>query len=368
MADLRPPTADPGERSELRVLLAGGGSGGSATPVLAVAQSLAELRPGVRFLYVGTRNGPEAELAAQQGLPFVAVASGRLRRYWDRRNLTDPLHVLHGVEQATLLARRFRPRLAFAAGGFASVPAIAGARLAGARVVIHQQDVRPGLANRLLTPLARRATLAMPESRAHFRGARSEVTGNPVRSEILRADARLALGLLRLEPELPLVVATGGGTGALGLNRIVAAAAGRLVGSCQIVHLTGRGRSVPAPVADRYQQYEFLVDALPPLLAAATVVVSRAGMGTLSELAALGRPAVVIPLPRSHQCDNARAFARRGAVEVLDQDELTGDRLAEHVLALLGDAARRERLGATLAASMPRDAARRVAEVLLAEA
>ncbi len=241
-ADPGPPAADPRQRSELRVLLAGGGSGGSATPVLAVAQTLAALRPGVRFLYLGTQDGPEAQLAAQQGLPFVAVASGRLRRYWDRRNLTDPLHVVRGVEQATVLARRFRPRLAFAAGGFASVPAIAGARLAGARVVIHQQDVRPGLANRLLMPLARRSTLAMPESAAHFRGARTEVTGNPVRSEILVADPRLAYERLRLQPELPLVVATGGGTGALGLNRIVAAAAGRLVGACQIVHLTGRGR------------------------------------------------------------------------------------------------------------------------------
>ncbi|MBV9359611.1 MAG: UDP-N-acetylglucosamine--N-acetylmuramyl-(pentapeptide) pyrophosphoryl-undecaprenol N-acetylglucosamine transferase, partial [Chloroflexi bacterium] len=237
----------------------------------------------------------------------------------------------------------------------------------GARVVIHQQDVRPGLANRLLVPLGRRVTLAMPESATHFRAARTEVTGNPVRSEILRADARLAFGQLRLVPELPLVVATGGGTGALGLNRIVAAAAGRLVGSCQLVHLTGRGRGVPAPVAERYRQYEFLVDELPPLLAAATLVVSRAGMGTLSELAALARPAVVIPLPQSHQWDNAGAFARRGAVEVLDQDALSADLLAEHVLALLADAPRRQRLGATLAASMPRDAARRVAEVLLAE-
>jgi UDP-N-acetylglucosamine--N-acetylmuramyl-(pentapeptide) pyrophosphoryl-undecaprenol N-acetylglucosamine transferase len=353
---------------ELRVLLAGGGSGGSATPVLAVAQTLAQLRPGVRFLYVGTRDGPEAQLAAQQGLPFVAVASGRLRRYWDRRNLTDPLHVVHGVEQAAMLARRFRPRLAFAAGGFASVPAIAGARLAGARVVIHQQDVRPGLANRLLMPLARRVTLALPESTTHFRGARTEVTGNPVRAEILAADPRLAIARLRLQPELPLVVATGGGTGALGLNRIVAAAAGRLVGACQIVHLTGRGRGVPAPVSDRYQQYEFLVDELPPLLAAATVVISRAGMGTLSELAALGRPALVIPLPASHQWDNARAFAGRGAVEVLDQDALSAEVLAERVLGLLADASRRRRLGATLAATMPRDAAQRVAEALLAEA
>jgi len=356
------------ERSEpLRVLLAGGGSGGSATPVLAVAQALRERCPDVRFLYVGTAKGPEAALAAAQGIPFHAVAAGKLRRYLDLQNLVDPARVLVGVGQAYGLARRFRPRVAFAAGGFGAVPPMLAARLVGARTLIHQQDVEPGLANRLLVPIAQRITVSLPASLAHFPRSRSLVTGNPVRREILEAAPAHAFSLLGLEPDVPLVVATGGGTGALGLNKLVAAAAPALVQHVQMVHLTGRGRGVPSETdSPRYRAHEFMVEELPHLLAAATVIVTRAGMGTLTELAALGKPALVVPLPNSHQWANARAFARLAAIEVADQEALTPDLLAQRILSLCQDAGRRTQLGSALRASMPRDAAERIAAELLA--
>jgi UDP-N-acetylglucosamine--N-acetylmuramyl-(pentapeptide) pyrophosphoryl-undecaprenol N-acetylglucosamine transferase len=349
----------------VRVLLAGGGSGGSATPVLAVAQALRRRDPSTEFLYVGTRDGPEAALAAAQGLPFAGVSSGKLRRYWDLRNFTDPLRVVAGTVEAYALVRRFRPHAAFAAGGFAAVPPMIAARLGGARTVIHQQDVEPGLANRLLVPFAGRITLSLAGSLAHFPPERSTVTGNPVRQEIIDADWRAAIDALALERETPLLVVTGGGTGALGLNRVVAAAAPRLVEHVQIVHLTGRGRGVPAQTTSRrYRQIEFLVDEMPHLLAAATIVVSRAGMGTLSELAALAKPSLIVPMPGSHQWANAQAFARLGAIEVADQDALTAEAFGERVLSLLADEARRVQLGQALAESMPRDAAERIAALL----
>ena len=351
----------------LRVLLAGGGSGGSATPVLAVAQALRRRAPSVEFLYVGTRQGPEAALAAAQGIQFAGVESGKFRRYWDPHNLTDPGRVAIGVAQAYRLARRFRPRVAFAAGGFGAVPPMIAARLVGARALIHQQDVEPGLANRLLVPFADRITVSLPSSLAHFPRRRTSVTGNPVRGEILAAKPSLAFDRLGLDPSLDLLVITGGGTGALGLNRLVATAAPRLVERAQVIHLTGRGRGVPAATAsERYRAIEFLVDEMPQVLAAATVVVSRAGMGTLTELAALARPSLIVPLPGSHQWANAQAFARLGAIEVADQEALTPDSLADRVLSLLADAPRREQLGRALAASMPRDAADRIASELLA--
>ena len=351
----------------LRVLLAGGGSGGSATPVLAVAQALRRRAPSVEFLYVGTRQGPEAALAAAQGIQFAGVESGKFRRYWDPQNLTDPGRVVIGVAQAYRLARRFRPRVAFAAGGFGAVPPMIAARLVGARTLIHQQDVDPGLANRLLVPFADRITVSLPSSLAHFPRRRTSVTGNPVRAEILAAKPSLAFDRLGLDPSLDLLVITGGGTGALGLNRLVATAAPRLVERAQVIHLTGRGRGVPAATAsERYRAIEFLVDEMPHVLAAATAVVSRAGMGTLTELAALARPSLIVPLPDSHQWANAQAFARLGAIEVADQEALTPDSLADRVLSLLADAPRREQLGRALAASMPRDAADRIASELLA--
>ena len=350
----------------LRVLLAGGGSGGSATPVLAVAQALRRHDASVEFLYVGTREGPEAALAAAQGIPFAGVEAGKLRRYWDARNLTDPFRVLAGIAGSYDLVRRFRPRVAFAAGGFGAVPPMVAARLAGARTLIHQQDVEPGLANRLLVPFARRITVSLASSLAHFPRRRTTVTGNPVRAEILSADPGVAFARLELERDVPLVVVTGGGTGALALNRVVSAAAPRLIAQAQLVHLTGRGRGVPAVTSSpRYRSIEFLVDEMPHLLAAATLVVSRAGMGTLTELAALARPSLIVPMPGSHQWANAQAFARLGGIEVADQQALTPEALAERVLSLLADAPRREQLGRALAASMPRDAAERIAGELL---
>lgn len=349
-----------------RILLAGGGSGGSATPVLAVAQALRRRHSDATFLYVGTREGPERALAEAQNLPFAGVSSGKLRRYWDRRNLTDPVHILRGLAESYALVRRFQPTAAFAAGGFAAVPPMVAARLVGARTLIHQQDVEPGLANRLLVPFAHDITVTLATSQAHFPRGRTRVTGNPVRQEILDADPARAYRALSLVPGVPLVVITGGGTGALGLNRMVAAAAPRLVERAQIVHLTGRGRGVPSSVAGtRYRQVEFLVDEMPHLLAASTLVVSRAGLGTLTELAALAKPSIIVPMPGSHQWANAHAFARLGAIEVVDQLTATPDGLAGAVLDLLDDAPRRTRLGAAIAQSMPRDAAERIADLLV---
>ncbi|MDQ3811028.1 MAG: UDP-N-acetylglucosamine--N-acetylmuramyl-(pentapeptide) pyrophosphoryl-undecaprenol N-acetylglucosamine transferase [Chloroflexota bacterium] len=348
------------------MLLAGGGSGGSATPVLAVAQALRRAHPSSRFLYVGTRHGPEAALAQAHAIPFAGIASGKLRRYWDWHNLVDPLRVAGGVAEAYALVRRFRPRVAFAAGGFGAVPPMVAARLAGTRTLIHQQDVEPGLANRLLVPFAQRITVSLASSLEHFPRSRSIGTGNPVREEIARAEPSQAIVRLGLDPRLPLLVVTGGGTGALGLNRLVAAAAPRLVERMQVVHLTGRGRGVPSQTdSRRYRAIEFLVEEMPHLLAAATIVVSRAGMGTLTELAALARPTLVVPMPGSHQWANAHAFARLGAVEIVDQDTASPDRLSQRILGLLDDPLRQAQLGRALAASMPRDAAERIAETLL---
>ncbi len=345
-----------------RILLAGGGSGGSATPVLAVAQALRRRDPSVELLYIGTVDGPEAALAAAQQIAFAGVRSGKLRRYWDTRNFTDPFRVLAGIAESLTIARRFGPSHAFAAGGFGAVPPMIAARLVGARTMIHQQDVEPGLANRLLVPFAQRISVSLPSSLAHFPRGRTRVTGNPVRQEILSADPLIAHEKLALERDVPVVVVTGGGTGALGLNRIVAAAAPALVKDAQVIHLAGRGRGVASQTeSPRYRQIEFLVDEMPHVLAAATLVVTRAGMGTLTELAALRKPALVVPMPESHQWANARAFARVGAIEVADQAALSPQRLIERVLGLLEDQARREQLGQALGESMPRDAADRIA-------
>ena len=228
----------------MRVLLAGGGSGGSATPILAVASELRALVPDVELLYVGTHGGPEAELAAEERIPYIGVATGKLRRYWDFQNVTDVGRIVRGVGESLGHVRRFRPDVACGAGGFASVPPLAAAGLCRVPVLIHQQDVVPGLANRLLVPFARRVTVALPETVRAFPRGRTVVRGNPVRAGVLAGSAANGFRRLGLDPTVPLVLVTGGGTGALDLNRIVASAAPRLVQLAQVLHLTGRGRGV----------------------------------------------------------------------------------------------------------------------------
>ena len=346
----------------MRVLLAGGGSGGSATPLLAVAAELRRREPDLALLYVGTRDGPEIQLAAAEGLPYVAVAAGKLRRYWSGRNVTDVFRVAAGLAESLRLVGRFRPDVGFGAGGFASVPPLAATALAGTPILVHQQDVLPGLANRLLVPFARRITVAMPQTLSSFPASRTRLRGNPVRPSVLEGDPR-RITALGLEPETPLILVTGGGTGALGLNRIVAQAAPELTTFSQVLHLTGRGRGVPAGAAGRrYVQREFLVDEMPHVLAAATVVLTRAGMGTLSELAALGKPSVIVPMPASHQEANAAAFAERGAAIVCHEGALTAARLVTVLRDLVADPPRGRALGGAMSRVMPADATGRLAD------
>lgn len=351
-------------RRVMRVLLAGGGSGGSSTPVLAVAQELRRRGP-CDFLYVGTATGPERELVSRLNIPFKSVETGKLRRYWSLENLTDIFRVPIGLAQSLRLVAAFRPNVAFAAGGFAAVPPLLAASLLRIPSVIHQQDVEPGLANRILAPFATAITLTFPESIAHFPRKKATVTGNPVREEILAGSRVEGLRLFGLRDDLPVVLATGGGTGALGLNRLVAAVGPALAGKCQVLHITGRGKQVDAPaVGAHYRQVEFLAEGMGHALAAADLVISRAGLSTLTEIAALGKPSILIPMPDSHQNANARVFSEGGAAIVLQQGMLSAEELASYVLGLLGDAERRRTLGEQARALIPPGAECRIADRL----
>ena len=310
---------------------------------------------------------PRPRLAAEQGIRYVGVSTGKLRRYWDTQNIVDVGRIAKGVGESINQVRRFRPDVGFGAGGFASVPPLAAAGLLRVPVLIHQQDVVPGLANRLLVPFAKRITVALPDALAAFPQGRTTLRGNPVRPRILDGRREEAIRMLALEPDAPLVLVTGGGTGALGLNRLVAAAAPRLVEHCQIVHLTGRGRGVPSDdLGGRYRQYEFLVEEMPHLLAGADLVVTRAGMGTLSELAALAKPSIVIPLPGSHQEANATTFGRAGAAVIVDQEAQTPESLAALIRDLLDNEDYCVQLAIAIGQFMPGDAAQTIAADVLA--
>jgi UDP-N-acetylglucosamine--N-acetylmuramyl-(pentapeptide) pyrophosphoryl-undecaprenol N-acetylglucosamine transferase len=350
----------------MRVLLAGGGSGGSAAPVIAVGEALRELRPDVEILYLGTRNGPEESLVRGAGLRFGAVTSGRLRRYLTWRNLVDPGLVAVGTAEAALHVARFCPRVAFGAGGFATVPPLVAAWAFGARVMIHQQDAVMSLANRMLTPFAAKITVAFPESARSFPRKSVIAVGNPVRGTILRADANRGSEFLGMDASMPLVLAMGGGTGALGLNRIVADAAAEIARVANLVHLTGAGKTIRGVSSERYRAFEFLNEEFPDVLASADLVVSRSGMSSLAEMGALRKPAILVPMPDSHQELNAELVEKTQAGLVRKESELSGASLASECRTLLDDPDLRERLGEAAGRLFPADSAKRIAAELIA--
>ena len=330
-----------------RLLLSGGGSGGSVTPLLAVVEEArAEGKPYV-FLWAGTTYGPERMLIQHYQLPFYSLSSGKWRRYFSGQNLVAPVLVALGFWQSWRLLVRERPAMVLTAGGFVSVPLVWAAWCLGIPVAVHEQDVDRGLANALMRPCAALRTSVWP-----MPGQGGEVYGNFVRPSIQGAEPEQARQRLGLPPGLPVVLAIGGGTGALRLNGLVAAAAPLLLGQAQIIHLTGYGKEVEV-THPNYRPRPFALDAIADLLAAADLVVTRAGMAYLSELAVLSKPIIVVPMPQSHQERNADLLQARGAAVVLSEPTLTAVEFAATMVALLHDAPRRQALGQALHALIP---------------
>lgn len=330
------------------LVFTGGGTAGHVMPNLALAPRLRER--GWELHYLGSGRGPERELAETAGIPFHGISAGKLRRYFDWHNFTDPFRVLRGAAQAFALLGALKPDVVFSKGGFVAVPVVYAAALRGIPVVLHESDLTPGLANRLCLPFCRRVCASFPETMDRLPRAKAVLTGAPVRAELSAGRREAGLEFLGFSPERPVLLVMGGSLGAKAVNDAVRACLDGILGGRQVVHLCGRGR-MDASLDGRagYRQFEFLGPELPDVFAAADRVVSRAGAGALFELLALRKPALLIPLPgkasRGDQILNAESFARRGLAHVLRQENLTPESLRAGLAALDGDAdALRERM------------------------
>ncbi len=345
----------------MRVLVSGGGTGGHIYPALAVAAQL-QKEFQAEILYLGSDDGLEADLAPAAGLPFVTIKAGKLARYVSWRTVTGLARVPVGIVQAISLVRRFRPQVAFTSGGYVAVPAGLAAWLNHVPLLMHQQDVPANLSNRLLAPLATRISLAFEDSRVYFPMRKTLHVGNPVREAILKVratapqQARSALGL---EPERPLVLVTGGSQGARHLNQVTCQALPPLLERWQVLHISGKKlfaeteaaarRSLSGSAAElltRYRLVPYLDEQMALALQAADLVVCRAGAATLSELAVLGKPSILVPLPpaigSSPQEANAAMFGRRRAAVVVRNADLTPQALIGHVNSVLSNESYRE--------------------------
>lgn len=348
----------------MRVLLVGGGTGGSVAPLLAVASTINSRFPSTQFLFLGSVKGPEQVLAESAGIRFAAISSGKLRRYFSIQNLFDIFRLVAGIFQAGRILRTFRPDVVVSAGSYLAVPVIWSAWWRRIPIHIHQQDIIPGLANRSTAICASTITVAFEKSLGDFSKAKTAWIGNPVRPELFSGQPQRARERFELRDDLPVILAFGGGTGALHLNQLVAEAGLRLLDSYQIIHITGGRQDAFQLKHPNYHAVEFLTEAMADAYAVADVVVCRAGLSTLSEIAALGKPAVIIPLPESHQEVNAELFKENGAAIVLSERGLTHEKLSAELKNLANDSKRRQRLSTQIKSLSRLDANARLAEAV----
>jgi UDP-N-acetylglucosamine--N-acetylmuramyl-(pentapeptide) pyrophosphoryl-undecaprenol N-acetylglucosamine transferase len=334
----------------MRVLLSGGGTGGHIYPALSVAMQLRD-RYKADILYLGSDDGLETELIPAAGLRFAQIKAGKLQRFISWRTVTGVARIPVGMTQAVSIVRNFHADVAFTSGGYVAVPAGIAARLNGVPLLMHQQDVPPNLSNRLLAPLATRISVAFADSLRYFPGGKTLQLGNPVRQAILdmrEVTPQQARVTLDLAPDLPLLLVTGGSQGARHLNQTVCRALPALLTSCQVLQISGKNlfnetrelsesmlADVPAEMRQRYRLVPYMDAEMPLALQAAELVMCRAGAATLSELAVLGKPSILVPLPpaigASPQEANAAMFGRAQAAEVIRNDDLKPEVLLERV-------------------------------------
>lgn len=328
------------DQKHKKIILTAGGTGGSCTPLLSIAEIIKRQNVDCEFLWIGTKTGPEKAMVSFLHIPFASIAWGKWRRYFSWKNFIDPFKIIIGFVQSIILIFSYKPDLVISGGSFVSVPVVWAAWIFNTKIIAHQQDAQPGLANKLSAPFADYITVTFQKSLKDF-GAKAVYTGNFIRPEffdlqITKKEAKQKIGL---DNSLPVVLIAGGGTGSEFINYLTASCLTELTQFCSIIHITGKNRGL---VLDReianYRSFEFMhIDGLIKAYAAADLVISRAGMGMLSELSFFAKPTILIPMPDSHQEKNAEIFSTNKAAIVLSQKGLNKMEFKKSISHLLRD-------------------------------
>jgi len=351
----------------------GGGTGGHIYPGLAVIAELRSRGFAGRVAWIGSEKASDRSVVEAAGVEYVAIPSGKLRRNLSLENAADAFRVLAGYAASLRALKALRPSLLFSKGGYVSVPPCAAAARLGIPYFTHESDLSPGLATRLNARRAERILVSYEETRALLPEplrARVVVAGNPVRPSIRRGSADEGRRIVGAPEGLPVVLFLGGSQGARQVNELALAALPGLAGQAYIVHQTGEAAGALTPdEPGRYKSYAYIRDEMPHILAAADLVVGRAGAGTLWECAALGKPMVLVPLcgsgTRGDQVDNARLFESKGAAVALVGADATAERLLEEIRGFLEDDCRLAAAGDSARLLAGTDAAGNVAELIM---
>ena len=320
-----------------RIVLTGGGTAGHVTPNIALLPHLKKL--GYDIQYIGSYDGIEKKLIEELGISYHGISSGKLRRYFDIKNFSDPFRVAKGFFQAKQLLKQLKPDIIFSKGGFVTVPVVQAAKAQHIPVILHESDMTPGLANRLALPAASKICCNFPETVSHLPEGKAVVTGSPIREELRHGNRLAALQFCGFTADKPVLLIIGGSLGSVAVNQAVRSILPELLKSFQVIHLCGKG-NLDDSLNDTfgYVQYEYIKKELDDLFALADIVVSRAGANAICELLELRKPNLLIPLSaaasRGDQLLNAASFQKQGFSVVLQEEDLTSDLLLDSILNL----------------------------------
>lgn len=326
-----------------KIVLTGGGTAGHVTPNIALLPSLKEA--GYDVVYMGSKDGIEQKLMKDFDIPYVGVSTGKLRRYFDVKNFTDPFRVIKGYTEARRFLKEFMPDVVFSKGGFVSVPIVRAAASLHIPCIIHESDMTPGLANRLCLSGATKICCNFPETVSYLPPDKAILTGSPIRQELKTGNRLDGLNYCGFTANKPVLMVMGGSLGAEAVNKVVREALPVLLKDFQVVHLTGKGKMDNLLLnTPGYKQFEYVKTELKDLFAMTDIVISRAGANAICELLALKKPNLLVPLPsansRGDQLLNAKSFETQGFSMVVDQNDLTAELLVEKVMELYRDRSR----------------------------
>lgn len=314
-----------------KIVMTGGGTAGHVTPNIALFPALKEA--GYEINYIGSYNGMEKGLIEEQGIPYYGISSGKLRRYHDWKNFSDPFRVVKGYGQAVRYMKKLKPDVVFSKGGFVSVPVVLAARLCRVPAIIHESDITPGLANRLAIPKADKVCCNFPETLKYLPEGKAVLTGSPIRQELLHGDPEKALKYCGFTShDKPVLLIVGGSLGSKKINEAVRSVLPELLEDFQIIHLCGKGnveQHLQGIVG--YAQFEYAKEELTDMFALSDLVISRAGANAICELLALHKPNILIPLSaaasRGDQLLNANSFKNQGFSYVIEEENVTNESL-----------------------------------------
>lgn len=309
-----------------KIVLTGGGTAGHVTPNIALLPNLKEA--GFEVHYIGSYDGIEKKLIEDIGIPYYGISSGKLRRYFDMKNFSDPFRVAKGFGEANRILKKINPDIVFSKGGFVTVPVVLAAKKNKIPAIIHESDMTPGLANKLCIPSASKVCCNFKETFELLPEGKAVLTGTPIRKELFEGSPTKAAEFCGLSADKPTILIIGGSSGSVVINNIIRESLDDILANFQIIHLCGKGNLDESLTQKTgYVQFEYISKELRDLFALSDLIISRAGANAICELLALKKPNILIPLSkaasRGDQILNAKSFKKNGFSYVIEEEELS---------------------------------------------